>query len=226
MRVTLVDQGISAPLSKVPRTPGVHVSRIIRALAVETGFLKPEFVEELSLVEVQSDSAAWWAKLPEVARLRISIGLAWEEYYIPTLPEVVDHPGEMCVDGIYMTHDGESLDAVLTRRGQTGHIITAHEIKATYKSMNCIYHPKTGELDLSSQWMWVAQTQSYCKGLNTLRAFLHILFLCGDYTFPIIPVLRVLCIEYTQEEIDRNWSVITSYRDEALGVQSCRSSNR
>ena len=85
------------------------------------------------------------------------------------------------------------------------HIV--HEVKATYKSTRTVG-------DLSSQWMWLAQIKAYCKGLDTRHARLHVLFLCGDYTYPIKPVLKVWDIEFTQEEIDANWELLRDYRDE------------
>src|SRR3990167_10988485 len=48
---------------------------------------------------------------------RMCIGLAWEEWYIRTqLPEVIDHPGEVEVDKIFMTPDGEELTTLIVDR--------------------------------------------------------------------------------------------------------------
>ena len=79
------------------RSEGTHVSSIIRCMAIEARILKTEIAEDLSLVDVRDMS-----QIGIVAQLRIHLGLAWERYYIPLLPSVIDHPGEMCVDGIYM----------------------------------------------------------------------------------------------------------------------------
>lgn len=189
--------------SKTPRSPGTHVSGIIRCIATENGILKPEWAEEVNLVDIREIT-------DETAVLRISIGLAWEEWYIPNVLEpemgVVDHPGERKVDGIYMTHDGESLSVIITLDGPR-YTLVCHEVKSTYKSTKTV-----GELE--NQWMWVAQIKAYCKALNTRFAFLHVLFLCGDYSFPIKPVRKAWQIEFEQEEIDANWSLLTEYRDQ------------
>lgn len=192
---------IIIPPAGPPRSEGVHVSRIIRNIAVENGALKPEWVDDLSLIEAGNDG--WWESLDSCSQLRMSIGLAWEEWYINQLDGVVFHPGEMQVDGIYMTHDGESLDYIITG-GKQQLALCLHEVKATYKSTKTVG-------DLQTQWMWLAQTKAYCKGLNTLTAYLHVLFLCGDYTYPMRPVKKIWRITYTQAEIDDNWDLMVSY---------------
>ena len=189
---------ISLPEPLTPRSAGIHVSGIIRAIATEAGILKPEVAEEVSLVDARSIT-------DPIAILRISLGLAWEEYYLPKVPGLVDHPGEMKVDGVYMTHDGESLDVVTTEHTQRYETV-CHECKLTWKSTKTVG-------DLSNQFMWLCQIKAYCKGLNTRFAKLHVYFVCGDYTYPIRPQLRVWLIEFTEEEISGNWDMLIDYRD-------------
>jgi hypothetical protein len=216
VRVELVPVDLVLPPSIQPRSIGVHVSSLIRGIALETGHLDAKWAEDYSLTDVREIT-------DPVSVLRISIGLAWEQWYIPQLKEVVDHPGEMCVEGIYMTHDGETLIVVLTFRGPS-HQIAVVEVKATYKSVKTVA-PRlvTGDPtdpdDLETQWMWVSQCQAYCKGLGTTVAFLHVLFLCGDYSYPITPVLLCWRIEFTQEEIDTKWELLRDYRDYRLALE-------
>lgn len=195
------------------RSPGIHASAIHRCMALETGILKPEFIEEFSLVEVGHDS--WWEKLDEVAKTRVCMGLAWEQWYIPQLPDVVDHPGEMCVEGIYMTHDGESLDVILTERGPM-HVMALHEVKLTYKSIKTVAPRQVTQNpddlpDLEGEWLWMAQLKAYCKGLQTCLAYLHVLFVDSDYSWPMRP--KPLCwrIEFTPEEIESHWDLMIDY---------------
>lgn len=208
MIATEIPVDIKLPQSRTPRSKGIHVSSIIRSIATETGILKPEWAEELSLIDVREIT-------DPVALLRISIGLAWEEYYIPTIlgpMGVADHPGEMFVEGIYMTHDGESLDVVLSERKKNV-IITCHEVKATYKSTKTVG-------DMTEEWLYLTQIKAYCKGLGTRFAKIHILFLCGDYKYPIKPQLKCWQLEFTQQEIDDNWELLTDYRDHRLKVDT------
>jgi hypothetical protein len=192
---------LSLPPS-VGRSKGVHNSAIIRCIATEQGILKPEWAEELSLVDAREIT-------DQTAILRMSIGLAWEQYYIPTIlgpaMNVEDHPKELCVDGIYMSPDGESLDVIFTS-GNYYPRTTLHEVKATYKSTNTV-----GMLE--NQWLWVAQLKGYCKGMNTRFAVLHVLFICGDYKMPIKPQLRLFDVEFTQDEIDTNWELMVDYKN-------------
>jgi hypothetical protein len=166
--------------------------------------LRPEQAEELSLTDVRTIT-------DQAVILRISIGLAWESWYIKEILSqqgVIDHPYEMRVDGIYLTHDGESLDVILS----TSHLVI-HEVKATYKSTNTV-----GQLE--DQVMWLQQMKAYCRGAGTRFAKLHVLFLCGDYKMPLQPQLKCWLIQFTQEEIDENWDLMTSYRDYRLAKES------
>ena len=176
------------------------MSNIIRSIAVEQGILKPEWVEEVSLVDARTIT-------DPVAVLRICIGLAWEEWYIPQILgptlNAIDHPDEYDVDGVYMSPDAESLSVIITLKQWANFV---HEVKTTYKSVNTVG-------DLTNEWMWLTQIKAYCRALSTRWAMLHVLFLCGDYKYPIKPQLLCWQIEFTQEEIDDNWSLLRDYRD-------------
>lgn len=182
------------------RSPGVHLSSIIRCLAIDMGILTDEQAEELQLVDVRHI-------LDPVALLRISIGLAWEEWYIGKVLSqegVTKHPGEMYVDGVYMTPDGESLDVIITERGEEN-VLRIHEVKATYKSTNTV--GSTAEA-LQKQWMWMAQLMGYCHAAKTRHAKLHVLFVDGNYRMPMKPKLTVFEIEFTDKDIKDNWTLI------------------
>ncbi len=206
MIVTPVHLPLPTPLQRAPRTPGVHVSGLIRGIAVEAGILRPEWVEELSLVEVAASAGAWWDRLDETAKTRIAMGLAWEEWLIPLLDGVMDHPGEMCVQGVYMTHDGESLDVIYGK-----HQTRVHECKLTFKR-------EQSDADMADQFMWLCQMKAYCRGLGTRFARIYVLFVCGDYSWPMRPRYRSWDFEFTQAEIDENWTLLMDYKDARLGL--------
>ena len=209
MIVTELPVDLKLPPPVVPRSPGLHVSGIIRCMATEMGILKPEWAEELSLVDVRE------IKDP-IAVLRICVGLAWEEWYIPQMKEILDHPGEMLLDGVYMSPDGESISSVMITPESEEWVMMVHEVKATWKSTRTVG-------DLTQQFMWLAQMKAYCKAKSTRFAMLHVLFLCGDYSYPISPQLRKYLVEFTQQEVDINWAMLLNYRDHRLAIEAARS---
>ena len=201
---------IPFPKGAAPRSTGVHLSGLIRSMAVDYGFLDKQWVEDLKLIEVAGDGERWWANLDEDSRIRMSIGLAWEGWYLPQVPGVTHQPGEMCVEGIYMTHDGESLDVIVRERRQRT-VLALHEVKTTSKSINTV-----GDINFfnAKNWLWLTQTSCYCYGLQTTVAYLHILYLYGDYKRPYAPKLHIWKLEFTEEEIEKVWFRVRDYRDE------------
>lgn len=208
MKTTLTPVALPVPDSGIPRTKGIHVSSVIRAIAAESGILKPEYVDSLELVDVSR--VDWWPGLSIRAQLLIALGMAWDQWYLNNLEHVVPAPGEMQLDGIYMTPDGESLDVIRVER-VTKHVLCIHETKLTSKSTRTVGN-------LTSQWMWLTQMKAYCKAAGTCIAYLHVLFLYGDYRRPYQPQIgplrgKPMCwrIEFTQAELDENWDLITGY---------------
>jgi hypothetical protein len=232
MIVTVSPGILKLPPPKTMRGEGVHVSGIIRCIALETGILTAGIADELDLLEVKPNQRF----ADPMVCLRICIGLAWEEWYIPQLPEVMDHPGEMSRSEIYMNHDGEELTTILVDRGTFNRLII-HEVKATYKSIRGVgltaeglalikeaypnvKLPDVGLISpLRDQWMWLAQVKAYCKAAITRFARIHVLFICGDYSYPIQPVLLVYDVEFTQQEVDDNWDLLVDYRDIRIEIE-------
>lgn len=226
MIITPLPVTLAYPESKTPRSPGLHLSNIIRGIALETGILDKLEAESLSLIEVSGED--WWATLDEPSKLRIVIGLAWEQWYIPTLEVegVVDHPEELCVDGIYMSRDGESLDVILSEPSTSIHrqeqpsiyIPALHEVKHTYKSVKTV-------TDIEKQWMWMSQMKGYCWAMQTTTAYLHVFCAVGDYkvkhisspfgkemgVYDIEPKLLKWRFDFTEFELERNWSLMTDF---------------
>jgi hypothetical protein len=198
-RIITPDFPLFLPPPVTPRSDGVHVSSIIRCIATEAGILKPEQAEELSLVDVRQIT-------DPTAILRMSIGLAIEEWYIPKILSrygVIDHPGEMLFDGVYMSHDAEDLSVIITLQQLA---MRVHEVKATYKSTKTV-----GDLTDERNWMWLAQIKAYCLALGTRFAVLHVWFINGDYTWPMRPHREVRELEFTQEELEDNWQDLKAY---------------
>lgn len=193
------------PSTSAGRSPGLHVSSIIRLLAMERGILAADEMEELSLIDVRDMS-----RIGIVAQLRIHLGLAWEEHYLRQLLDVEKHPGELKLDGVYLSPDGESFSVIFTLPGKWGVII--HEVKCTYKSTNTTT-ARGKVLEGRKNFLWMCQLKSYCKAKGTRFGVLHVLHVCGDYVRPIVPMLYRYHIEFTQQELDDNWNLLMDYRD-------------
>lgn len=193
--------------------------KVVRSIALETGILDPKWADDIGLTEVSGNGARWWKSLSMGAKLRMSMGMAWESWYLQNmsdlLPSVLPHPHEMCLNGIYMTHDGESLDTIWTPQGPRLEQ-AIHEVKLTYKSTNTV-----GELGdklrsgVSKNWMVETQTKSYCKGLDCLVGYVHMLFVNGDYSHPYEPVLKVWKLTFERAERDESWDRILGHLHEA-----------
>jgi len=204
---------LTLPEGDRPRGKGLHQSAIIRAVATEYGLLKQEWAEEVSLVDVRKIT-------DQVAILRMSAGLAWEEYYIPRMGEITsipelqyvqNHPGEIEYQGVYMNPDGESISTIFSTyedRKRTLPII--HEVKWTYKSTNTIGKMDTTER-LRKNWIWLAQMKAYCIARGTRFSWLHVYFVNGDYKRPLQPQLWLFRFEFTEDELQENWEFFKEY---------------
>jgi hypothetical protein len=186
MRISIIDHGqwldINSGPQARPRTSGIHLSGIITHIARLMGKLDRE-----------DDSLGF----PLEVKLKMAMGLAWEDWLAAQYPHVEYHFGELEQDGILMSPDGLDLSAS-----------TLYEFKVTWKSAF-----KTLE-SYSDQWMWCAQNKGYLRPLGWRNVRQVILFVNGDYR-PMMPELITLSIEYTQAEIDANWALMLQYKDAA-----------
>jgi hypothetical protein len=95
------------------RSAGLHVSDVIRAVALQVGILKgydgPGFGQD---------------------RLCMALGIAWENWVSTLHPGILMHPGEYLKDGLALSPDGISFDV-----GRDGVRNMVHEFKVTWKSM-------------------------------------------------------------------------------------------
>lgn len=187
MIVTPVEHVIDIRRGGSPRAAGVHVSAVIAYIARQMGYLKSD----------DDGEVLGPAGFPVTAELRMAVGLAWEDWLAPSIPDMMYHIDNVQVDDIWMSPDGVRID---------GDHVVLHEFKTTMKSMR-------GDDDMGRHWMWMAQIKAYCKAFDSRHAHLHVLWLCGDYNKPITPCYKVYGLEFTQREIDDNWGLILKHRD-------------
>lgn len=163
------------------REPGLHLSEIIQDLAM-TLYPKKYTARFDSLPE---------DKQAEI-RLRMELGFIWEDAlaiafgsgFAPRYDNVER-------DGIWMNPDGvDIMDGVL------------YEYKCTSTLSN--KSPVDNQL-----WMW--QVKAYCWAFGITTARMYILHIDGDGKYPKHPVWAPWEIEFTLQELEENWMIITNH---------------
>jgi hypothetical protein len=187
------------------RTPGVHISDVIREIALRTGELDKKYGEDDSL---------------DV--LRMSLGLAWEQYIAKQHPGISFHPGEQTLEGLPMTPDGLSFFEGNPHCGVIipptiripAHTPILHEFKCTYKSST--------KKELVEDWMWMSQGKCYCAGYDVRYVWWHVLYVNGNYKFGQPgsgPQYKIMCVEFNNQEIWENWQMIKNNKGLVEQVQ-------
>jgi hypothetical protein len=211
MRAREVQCDFSLQHGAGPRTAGVHVSELIRDVALRMGLLLSKEDEgelDWTLARYRLARGEDAATLYPAAIYRVALGLAWERWYGEQCPEVNFHDiGEIERDGIIGSPDGLSVagDGALV----------VHEIKLTWKSSRD--GREDAEERLSAEWMWLAQIKCYMAMLArtiqapVTRAELHVFWVCGNYRGSG-PQARRYELEFMAEEVEKTWIQIEAVR--------------
>jgi hypothetical protein len=205
----VVEQPFEIVLENDPdRSEGLHVSTLIRELALKMKYLDAQWEDA------------------ELDVPTVSLGLAWEEYYsrmiVRRYRNMTFHPGELELDGIAMSPDGISEeDVVIPIYDAYGvqvnsakvHVTRLHEFKSTKKSC-----PSSADeiRDDPKYWMWRCQMMAYCHALETQHATLHAFFINGNYPWmrkdnKIGTVNRLFDFIFTPQELQNNWRMLTNW---------------
>lgn len=187
------------------RSSGIHLSGILRPLAIKLG-LFDETGETLEQLAVRhSTPGTHFGSCPPLTRC--TVGYAWEEYLFRHLPRVIAHPFELELDGILGSPDGIEFPV-------DGRPPILHEIKSTYYSVN-------KPLDKTT-WLW--QSAGYLRMLSAAfdeqctQAVLHPLHLRGDYRDQF-PLYTPTLVEFEWQEIESYWQMITNHKYLAVAEQ-------
>lgn len=183
------------------RSPGVHLSGIIRPLAIKLKCFDEEDMPLDYLISQYGSNGALGGGHSDIL-CRIAAGLAWEDWIVKQHPGMLYHPGELCVDGIYMTPDAVQI-------GTRG--LEVHEFKLTWRS---------AAKPLPIYWQW--QIGSYCRAWNTRYAVVHSYHVNGDYKTGRKPMYlrHEVTFDETQgpnglemREVDGIWRMMTTNRE-------------
>lgn len=185
MYITRINDQYQPFGSGLHRTPGLHLTSIIKSLRNDLGLGK---------------TAAGWEM-----SVCADLGFLWEEAfslaYTDRAGQVIHgitRPGEITRDGIIMSPDGIGLDPA-------GKIpFVNHELKCTWRSLN--NNPQ-------DDFYWDTQFKCYCKGLETTVTILHVMYVVGNYrgSGPRPDHVR---FEYTQKEINTAWDMVVRHAKE------------
>lgn len=189
-----------------PRTPGIHLSGVLRPLAFSMGFLDKkwdtgETVDEL-ITRVPADEQGLDGSL-----MRMTLGCSIEDWIARQLammrPGFIHQPGEMVWDGIICTMDGVEYD-------EEGMLI--HEIKGTFKS---------AKKPVVEQKLWIWQGACYLRAASEhyreriTRCMFHPFYIRGDYS-GIDPLYLPQLVIFEWEEIVSMWNAMLGYVDRAV----------
>lgn len=184
------------------RSKGCHLSGVIKVVAVKRGLITDED---------QIDD------MPTV----VLLGVAWEDAAVQLYPRLIWQPGELELDGIKMSPDGEDFvtyteslpmetgSVLLVERVTYVDIPTTEEFKLTYKS-------NRNRQDIRAEAMWMMQIMGYLKAAGRTHARLHVLWACDNYVMPFRPKYIRYLIRFTQDELDQNWKMMLKYKQFAV----------
>lgn len=164
---------------QIPRSKGVHVQAVNKALGVAAGKLSDDDADDFPFVRF-SDT---------VYPLMPALGVAWEELRASMYAEheLVWQPYELCRDGIYGTPDGLMFDPE-----------RIWECKQTTKKAQSI----------GGMWMYLKQGLAYCAMSGLKQVQYDICFVLGDYSRPYQPQATETVVEFTEGEVESWWKIV------------------
>jgi hypothetical protein len=192
-RNDLLQRAKLAPLgSPNQRSSGVHLSGVLRYIAQTS-----KLISALARIDEE--------ELP----LRWALGLAWEEFCVSLYPGAVWQPGEVEVEGVYMTCD--ALNCIPLRVAPPDFNqpqLVVEEFKFTWKK-------RQTTAEFLDDWMWMQQGRGYCMGYQTNFVRYHVCYVNGDYR-GMSPLYVRHLVEFHPEEIRKTWTMVMANKDKAI----------
>jgi hypothetical protein len=182
------------PYPKHKRSKGLHLSDILRKIAIKNNVLKDE------------DRA-------DEVPLRVFIGMAWEQACVRLYPEIRWQPEELTRDGVAGSPDGFSYN-ILHGTALLGDEGIIEEFKFTAKSLRKKGSTPDDLKDIRDEWLWMQQVMGYCNmhpGRLTL-ARLHVCWECGNYVYPLQERYIRYLIRFEPRELEGNWKMVVKNR--------------
>jgi hypothetical protein len=137
----------------------------------------------------------------------MEVGFLWEDLLTLAFANRMGvRLDEVELDGIVGSPDGVGADIL------DPHVMVLEEYKCTWRSSRRDLTDPGNHKDF---WSWFVQTKGYCKMLDLNVVVFRILYLMGNYkgSGPQYVVYR---IEYDNWELNENWEMLTSNRDQMV----------
>ena len=181
------------------RSEGVHVSAILKHIALKMNMFKEEDKQD---------------EFP----LRMLLGMGFEEQAARLYEDVWWQPGEYALfegeEGgtVYGWPDGISEDPNVDDTWMI------HEFKYTGKSLR-------GREDIRCEWLWMQQAMSYAnmlkqRGYNCSLAMFHICWKYGDYKYPLTERYVRYLVEFEEKELEGNLKMLRAHRGEVVSERA------
>ena len=167
------------------RPTGLHVTDVIRDMAIRTGLLK------VAPHGDDSDDASW----------TMEVGLLFEDQLELALSrqlvdeKVLQRPKPMCVDNIWMSPDALLIES-------DGLVVV--EYKMTKKSL-------AKPMIDPTFWMWRMQVGAYCRAVETTLCRFYIVHMVGDYRTERQATPRVVDGVFEPHVLSEQWSAIVNH---------------
>lgn len=206
--IILLSEGLPDLLPMQDRSPGVHVSDIIKYLCIKFGHYR----EDTTIVDSTDDDT-----ISAERRTRMQLGAALEwaiiQRYERTYPDEYMVPPEIELDGIYGHPDllwlpEETVKEIkLTDRSSAGGSSAGEHVPIGCVAAND--HPIHSRKFLRDWW----QLKAYCHMIGWSTGLLEICHQRGDYK-QIRLAHRVWQCEFTSSSLKGNWQMLLNHKTE------------
>lgn len=180
------------PVSAQKRSPGVHLSGIIRAVLQHLGKLKLDEEER------------------DLMPLCMAVGMAWENWVVGLDAatkrwRIKWQPGEWEKDGVFGTPDGRGRHIEYKAKVLAGgHIKKSQSESECLDEFKCTWKSEHTRKNIVEETLWVWQLAANCYALGLEVARLHVLWVNGDYR-PPTPKYMVYTMRFDRSELEQFW---------------------
>lgn len=147
--------------------------------------------------------------------LRVLVGMGWEAMCVQLYPDIIWQPPVQSLNGICVHSDGYG-DIVIPDPTPV-----VDEWKYTAKSIRVPGGKEDQHKNILDEWMWNCQVMAGIKVHplypDVRHGRFHVCWAMNNYTkYTLDEVYMRYLVEYTPDEIERNWAMLENHRDEVM----------